>query len=48
LWEGVEKKLSFLRPICPLCGFELAAKIGTIIVGCVVCDKEFELMEIGK
>ena len=35
---------TILRPVCPLCGFELAAKIGTTIVVCVVCDEEFELV----
>ena len=43
---GVSYHLSYLHPVCPVCGFQLAAKIGGMTVVCVVCDKEFELVEL--
>jgi len=35
----------FMRPLCNVCGFELAGKIGTVIVVCVVCGTEFDLVK---
>ncbi len=35
-----------LNPICPKCGFELAAKIGTKIIVCVVCNTEYKMVQI--
>ncbi len=40
--------MSFLQPLCPLCGFELAAKIGGMILVCVMCDEEFDLRRLKK
>jgi hypothetical protein len=34
-----------LRPLCLDCGFQLAAKIGTKIVACILCGSEFDLIK---
>lgn len=34
-----------LNPLCPECGFTLAAKIGTRIVVCILCSSEFDLIK---
>lgn len=41
---GREILKSYLKPLCPLCGSGLAAKIGTVLVVCVICQVEFELV----
>ena len=36
---------TWLEPLCPKCGFVLAAKVSTKFVVCVICDIEYLLVE---
>lgn len=44
LSKRVGEMSQFIRPLCDVCGFELVGKIGTVIVVCVVCGTEFDLV----
>ncbi len=43
--SGDDTGMTGLKPLCPECGFELVAKIGSEIIVCVLCSSEFELIK---